>query len=77
MLKILLAEYNGRIVKRLGDCMLAEFAGVVDAVECAVAVRRSMVEREADLPEGERVRYRIGINLGDVVIDGDDIYGDA
>ncbi len=72
-----IAEYHGRIVKLMGDGMLAEFASVVDAVECAVAVQRSMVEREADLPEGERIRYRFGINLGDVAIDGDDIYGDA
>ncbi len=61
----------------MGDGMLAEFASVVDAVECAVAVQRSMVEREADLPEGERIRHHNGINFGDVVIDGDDIYGDA
>ena len=72
-----IAEYNGRIVKLMGDGMLAEFASAVDAVECAVAVQRSMVECEADLPEGERIRHHNGINFGDVVIDGDDIYGDA
>ncbi len=56
-----IVEHHGRIVKTTGDGMLAEFASVVDAVECAVAIHRTMVEREADLPEGERIHYRIGI----------------
>ncbi|MCZ6523512.1 MAG: adenylate/guanylate cyclase domain-containing protein [Alphaproteobacteria bacterium] len=69
--------HRGRIVKTTGDGLLVEFASVVDAVACAVAVQRGMVEREAEVPEERRIRYRIGINLGDIVIDDDDIYGDG
>lgn len=68
---------HGRIVKLMGDGLLAEFASVVDAVRCAVTIQRAMVEREADLPEDRRIRYRIGVNLGDIVIDGNDILGDG
>ena len=72
-----IAQHHGRIVKTTGDGLLVEFASVVDAVECAVAIQRAMVEREADVAEGLRIRYRVGINLGDIVIDDDDIYGDG
>ena len=72
-----IAERGGRIVKLMGDGVLVEFASVVDAVECAVAVQRGMVEHNADLPEAQQIVFRIGINLGDVIIDGDDIYGDG
>jgi len=72
-----IAEYKGRIVKTTGDGLLVEFASVVDAVECAVAVQRAMLEREADLPDDRRIRYRVGVNLGDIVVDGDDILGDG
>lgn len=72
------AQHSGRIVKTTGDGLLAEFPSVVDAVQCAVAIQRSMVKREAKLSEDQRIRYRIGINLGDVVIDDDgDLYGDG
>jgi len=72
-----IAGYDGRIVKLMGDGMLVEFASVVDAVRCAIEVQQAMVAREADVPEGRRIRYRVGVNLGDIVIDGDDILGDG
>ncbi len=71
------AEHNGRIVKLMGDGMLAEFASVVDAVRAAVEAQRSITEHNAGLPEEKRIEFRVGINLGDVVIDGDDIQGDG
>src|SRR5437660_1978514 len=70
-------EHRGRIVKTTGDGMLVEFPSVVDAVRCAVEVQRAMVDRNAEVPEDKRITFRIGINLGDVIIDGDDIYGDG
>src|SRR6187399_1358381 len=63
----LIAEYQGRIVKLMGDGALVEFASVVDTVRCAVLIQQGMVERERDVPEAEHIRFRIGINLGDVV----------
>jgi len=72
-----IAEHDGRIVKTTGDGLLVEFPSVVDAVRCAVGIQRAMVEREADVPEERRIRYRVGVNLGDIVIDGDDILGDG
>jgi TolB-like protein/class 3 adenylate cyclase len=72
-----IAKRHGRIVKSTGDGLLVEFASAVDAVRCSIEVQRAMAEREARLPEDRRIQYRIGINLGDVVIDGDDIYGDG
>jgi len=72
-----IAEHRGRIVKTTGDGVLAEFASVVDAVRCALEIQRAMADRNADVPEDKRVIFRIGVNLGDVIIDGDDIYGDG
>jgi adenylate cyclase len=72
-----IGEHSGRIVKTTGDGMLAEFPSVVDAVRCAAEVQRAMIDREAGMPEGRRIRFRIGINLGDVIVDGDDIFGDG
>ncbi|MCP4316036.1 MAG: tetratricopeptide repeat protein [Hyphomicrobiales bacterium] len=72
-----IAEHNGRIVKTTGDGLLVEFASAVDATECAVAIQRAMAGREKDVPEASRIRYRVGINLGDIVIDDDDILGDG
>ena len=69
-----IAEHGGRIVKTMGDGLLVEFASVVDAVECAVAIQRAMVEREADVPEERRIQYRIGINLGDIIVEDGDIF---
>src|ERR1700724_2379138 len=68
-------EHHGRIVKTTGDGMLVEFPSVVDAVRCAVELQRAMVDRNAEAVEDKRIVLRIGINLGDVIIDGDDIYG--
>jgi adenylate cyclase len=70
-------EHRGRIVKTTGDGMLVEFPSVVDAVRCAVEVQRAMVDRNAEISEDKRITFRIGVNLGDVIIDGDDIYGDG
>src|SRR5437879_3298243 len=70
-------EHRGRIVKTTGDGLLVEFASVLDAVRCAVEVQREMVERNAAVPERRRIQFRIGINLGDIIKDGRDIYGDG
>ena len=72
-----IAEHRGRIVKNTGDGMLAEFSSVVDAVRCAVEVQRGMIDREPDVPEERRIRFRIGVNLGDVIVESGDIYGDG
>jgi adenylate cyclase len=72
-----MAEHHGRIVKNTGDGFLAEFPSVVDAVRCAAEVQRGMADREPKVPEGERIRFRIGINLGDVIVDKHDIFGDG
>src|SRR5580658_1892131 len=70
-------EHHGRVVKTTGDGVLAEFASVVDAVRCAAEIQRAMADRDLDLAEERRLRFRIGVNLGDVIADGDDIYGDG
>ena len=72
-----IAEHHGRIVKLMGDGMLVEFASVVDAVRAAVEIQRAVAERNANIPKDKRIEFRIGINLGDIVIDGDDIHGDG
>ena len=72
-----ITEHRGRIVKTTGDGLLVEFASVVDAVRCAVEVQRGMIERNADVPQGKRVEFRIGINVGDIIIEEDDIFGDG
>ena len=70
-------EHHGRIVKTTGDGLLAEFASVVDAVRCAFEVQRAMVDRNSETLEDERITFRVGINLGDVIAEEDDIYGDG
>ena len=70
-------EHRGRIVNTTGDGLLIEFSSVVDAVRCAVEVQRAMAERNAAMPEEKRIEFRIGINLGDVIVEGDDLYGDG
>jgi len=70
-------EHHGRIVKNTGDGMLVEFASVVDAVRCAAEIQRAIIDRDADLSEDQRIRFRVGINLGDIIADGDDIFGDG
>ena len=72
-----IAEHDGRIVKTTGDGLLLEFSSVVDAVRCAVEVQRGMAERNADVAPDKRLDFRIGINVGDIIIDGDDIFGDG
>jgi len=72
-----IAARRGRIVKTTGDGLLVEFPSVVDAVRCAVEVQREMALRNADIPEARRIEFRIGINLGDIIIDEHDIYGDG
>ena len=70
-------EHHGRIVKLMGDGALVEFASVVDAVNCTVDVQRALALRNAERPTDERLQLRIGVNLGDVIIEGNDIYGDG
>ncbi|MGO8868647.1 MAG: adenylate/guanylate cyclase domain-containing protein [Alphaproteobacteria bacterium] len=72
-----IAEHRGRIVKTTGDGMLVEFASVVDALRCAVEVQRGMAERNAELPQDKRIELRVGIHQGDIMIDGNDIFGDG
>jgi class 3 adenylate cyclase len=73
----LVTKHSGRIVKTTGDGLLLEFPSVVDAVECAVAVQTVMAEHNEGVPQDRRMLFRIGINLGDVLIEGDDILGDG
>jgi len=77
IVKPLLNAHNGRLVKLMGDGVLAEFASVIDAVTCAVAIQTAMVAREKPNPEDARIRFRIGINLGDIIIEDEDIFGDG
>jgi adenylate cyclase len=72
-----IGEYSGRIVKTTGDGMLVEFPSVVDAVRCAAEVQRAMLDREVGMPEDRRIRFRVGINLGDVIVEDEDIFGDG
>ena len=72
-----ITEHRGRIVKTTGDGMLVEFVSVVDAVRCAVDIQRGMIERNASVPADTRIEFRIGINVGDIIIDGGDIFGDG
>ncbi|MBE9554197.1 MAG: tetratricopeptide repeat protein [Proteobacteria bacterium] len=72
-----IAEHNGRIVKLMGDGALGEFASVVDAVECAVGIQQGMIERNLKELEYGRIEFRIGINIGDIIVEGEDIYGDG
>ena len=72
-----ITEHRGRIVKTTGDGMLVEYVSVVDAVRCAVDIQRGMVERNATVPADKRIEFRLGINVGDIIIDGDDIFGDG
>jgi AsmA protein len=72
-----IAQFRGRIVKTSGDAMLVEFASAVDAVRCAFEVQQAMATRTAQLPVNKRILFRIGIHVGDIIIDGEDIYGDG
>jgi len=77
LIEPLVAEHRGRIVKLMGDGALVEFASAVDAVECAVAIQNSVAERQAAEPEERRIQFRIGINLGDIIVEDGDILGDG
>ena len=72
-----IAEHRGRVVKNTGDGMLAEFSSVVDAMRCAIDVQRGMAERNAGVPGEKRIEFRMGINVGDIIIDRGDIFGDG
>ena len=72
-----IAAYRGRLVSTTGDALLAEFASVVNAVDCAVRVQREFAERNNAIPEAERMTFRIGINLGDVMVEGQDLFGEG
>ncbi len=72
-----IAEHKGRVVKTTGDGILIEFPSVVEAVGCALAVQRGMTERNAAIPDEERIEFRVGVNLGDVIVEEGDIYGDG
>jgi len=72
-----IAEHRGRIVKTTGDGVLVEFSSTVDAVRCALGIQRSMPTRNADLPPDKRIEFRIGINVGDIIVEDDDIFGDG
>ena len=72
-----IAEHKGRVVKTTGDGILIEFPSVVEAVACAVAVQRGMAERNAGTPEDQRIVFRVGVNLGDVIVEDGDIHGDG
>src|SRR5918911_1760797 len=73
----LINQHRGRIFKTTGDGILIEFASVVDAVRCAIVMQQGMEDRNANLPEAHRIRYRVGINLGDVIVEDGDIFGDG
>jgi adenylate cyclase len=73
----LIAQYRGRVVKLIGDGALVEFASAVDGVECAVAIQRGAAEREAPVPEARRITFRIGVNIGDIIVEDGDILGDG
>ncbi|MQW60750.1 adenylate/guanylate cyclase domain-containing protein [Sinorhizobium meliloti] len=72
-----IARHHGRIFKLMGDGLLAEFSSVVDAVECAVALQRGLAERNSAMPASDRIQVRIGVNLGEVIVEGDDRYGEG
>ncbi|WP_311739960.1 adenylate/guanylate cyclase domain-containing protein [Bradyrhizobium sp. CB1015] len=72
-----IAEHSGRLVKTTGDGLLVEFASAVDAVSCAIELQTAMAERSVNVPEDRRMVLRIGVNEGDIIIDGDDIFGDG
>ncbi len=72
-----ITEHHGRITKTTGDGLLVEFVSVVDALRCVVEIQRGMLERNADIPAERRIDFRVGVNIGDVIVDGDDIYGDG
>ncbi|RDJ02725.1 adenylate/guanylate cyclase domain-containing protein [Rhizobium grahamii] len=77
LIDLTVEEYHGRIIKLMGDGVLIEFASVVDAVQCAAVIQRRMSGRDQGVPDEQRMRFRVGINLGDIIVEADDIYGDG
>src|SRR5215475_8822006 len=77
ILEPLFTKYRGRVIRLMGDGTLAEFASAVDAVQCAVDIRKAMKEANATLSEDRAIVLRVGLNLGDVVVEGEDLYGDG
>ncbi len=73
----LIERHEGRVVNTWGDAIIAEFASVVEAVQCAIETQQELSTQNGDLPEAQRMQFRIGINLGDVMVEGDDVYGDG
>ena len=73
----LIAQHQGRIVKTTGDGLLSEFASIVDAVRCAVVMQQGMADRNANLDDSQRILFRVGINVGDVIVEDGDIFGDG
>jgi len=73
----LIASHRGRIFNTAGDSLVADFASAVDAVECAVAVQEAIAKENADRPAGELMRFRIGLHVGDIIVQGDNLFGDA
>src|SRR5262245_24284245 len=70
-------KHGGRIFRAVGDGFLVEFGSVINAARCAVEIQRGMVDRNAEVPEDRHIKFRIGINVGDLIVDGDDFYGDS
>ena len=77
LIRAQIGQHHGKIIKNTGDGALVEFASVVDAVHCAVEIQRRMSERNANVPDDRRIEFRIGVNLGDVIVEPNDIYGDG
>jgi len=77
LIEVKIAEHEGRVVKLTGDGMLVEFPSVVNAVACAAEIQRRMQERNREVPAEQRIEFRVGVNVGDVIVEGDDIYGDG
>ena len=77
LIELKITEHHGRIVRITGDGLLLEFASVVAAVRCAVEIQRAMLERNANVPQERRIEFRMGINVGDIIIDGGDMWGDG
>ena len=73
----LIKQHRGRVIDSPGDNLLAEFTSVVDAVQCAVNIQKAIKTRNAEFPEDKKMRFRIGMNIGDVIFDGERIYGDG
>src|SRR5215475_5007922 len=77
VMSTLIQQHRGRVVDSPGDNLLAEFASVVDAVRCAVEIQHALKTKNAELPDDRQIQFRIGINLGDVVVEGERLYGDG